>query len=160
MTRGGNGNPTGSLTGTPSSPGSMSSGDARPGLANGDARDFRDTARQLANDAQDLRQRLQQSGATPKDLQSVDEIARLLKQMDNAGASSDPRTLEQLAATALDKLTKFEFDLRKRVDTSNDALYLSGTDEVPTGYKDLIEQYYRALSKKTAGKGGGGGKDR
>jgi hypothetical protein len=156
MTRGGNGNPTGTLTGTPSSPGSMASGDARPGLANGDARDFRDNARQLANDAQDLRQRLQQSGATPKDLQSVDEIARLLKQMDNAGASSDPRTLEQLAATALDKLTKFEFDLRKRVDTSNDALYLSGTDEVPTGYKDLIEQYYRALSKKTAGKGGGG----
>ena len=53
-----------------------------------------------------------------------------------------------------EKLTKFEWDLRKRVDTSNDALYLSGSEEMPSSYKDLIEQYYRALSKKKAGGGG------
>lgn len=153
MTRG-NGGPLGTLTGSPASPGSSSSGDSRPGLSNGAARDFRNQARQLATDAQDLRQRLQQSGATQKDLQSVDDIAKMLKGLDSDKAATDPNGLQQLAASALEKLTKFEWDLRKRVDTTNDALYLSGTDEVPATYKDLIDQYDRALSKKKAGGGG------
>jgi hypothetical protein len=101
-----------------------------------------------------LRQALQQAGATGKDLAAVDDIVKLLKQMDGASQASDPRGLQQLASTALEKLTKFEWDLRKRVDTSNDALYLSGSEEMPATYKDLIEQYYRALSKKKAGGGG------
>ncbi len=147
------GDPNGPLTGTPSMSGG--SGDARPGLSNGDARDVRNQARQLANDAQALRQRLQQSGATGKDLQSVDEVVKLLRGMDSDKASNDPRGIQELAATALDKLTKFEWDLRKRVDTSNDALYLNGTEDAPSAYKDMIEQYYRALSKKKAGGGGG-----
>ena len=75
--------------------------------------------------------------------------------MDTDKAATDPQSLQQLSAAALEKLTKFEWDLRKRVDTSNNALYLSGSDEVPANYKDLIEQYYRALSKKKAGGGGG-----
>lgn len=158
MTRGNGGNPQGSYTGTPSSPGSSSMGDARPGLSSGEARDFRDNARQLTNQAQDLRQALQQSGANGKDLAAVDDIVKLLKQMDGKNAATDPRGLQELASTALEKLTKFEWDLRKRVDTSNDALYLSGSEEVPASYKDLVEQYSRALSKKKTG-GGGGGKD-
>ena len=157
MTRG-NGGRLGSFTGNPANPGNQG-GDARPGLSRGDARDYRDQARQLANDAQDLRQRLQQSGATGKDLQAVDDIVKALRAMDSDRATNDPAILQGLSATALDKLTKFEWDLRKRVDTSNDQLYLSGSDEVPATYKDLIEQYYRALSKKKAG-GGGGGKDK
>ncbi len=86
-------------------------------------------------------------------LQSVDEIAKLLRGMDSDRAAGDPQGLQQLAATALDKLTKFEWDLRKRVDTSNDALYVPGSEDVPSNYKDLIEQYYRALSKKKSGGG-------
>lgn len=108
----------------------------------------------MTNQAQDLRQMLQQAGANGKDLAAVDDIVKLLKQMDGASQATDPRGLQQLASTALERLTKFEWDLRKRVDTSNDALFLAGSDEVPASYKDLIEQYSRALSKKKAGGGG------
>ena len=43
--------------------------------------------------------------------------------------------------------------MRKKVDTTNEQLFLSGSDEVPPKYKELIQEYHRALSKK-------GGKDK
>jgi hypothetical protein len=131
------------------------SGDARPNgqMSAGASRQFRNTAQQLSQDAQDLRKSLQQAGANQKDLQSVDDIAKSLKAMDNDKAVADPRQLQELSAAALDKLSKLELDLRKRVDTSNDDLTLSGSEEMPTGFKDLVQEYYRTLSKK-AGSGG------
>lgn len=132
------------------------SGDARPSgsgrLNPQDSRQFRNTAQQLAQDAQDLKKSLQQAGANQKDIQSVDDIAKALKGMDNDKAVADPRQLQELSAQAVEKLSKLELDLRKRVDTSNDDLTLSGSEEMPTGFKDLVQEYYRTLSKK-AGSG-------
>ena len=33
---------------------------------------------------------------------------------------------------------------------SNDSLSLSGSDQVPDGFRQAIEEYYRSLSKKSA----------
>jgi len=59
-----------------------------------------------------------------------------------------PGGLEQLQASAIDKLKKFEFTLRRKVDSGNDSLSLSGSDQVPDGFRQAIEDYYRSLSKK------------
>ena len=45
-------------------------------------------------------------------------------------------------------LKRFEFDLRKKVGGDSQQLFLSGSDEVPPGFRQAIEEYYRSLAKK------------
>ena len=84
----------------------------------------------------------------PRDL---DEVLRDLKAFDNDRIYADPRGLEQLQAAAIDKLKKFEFSLRRKAgERGNDSLSLSGSDQVPEGFRQAIEEYYRSLAKKLA----------
>jgi hypothetical protein len=151
------------MTGNTATPGRTAGGDARPDLAGGNVRQWQNQAGQLANDAQDLRRQLAQSGATQNDLKAVDEVIKSLRSMGAGGGNPDPRGLQQLAGTALDKAKKLDFDLRKRTDTSTDQMFLGGSEEAPPKYKSLVDEYYRNLSKKGGGtplpappKGGGG----
>ena len=43
---------------------------------------------------------------------------------------------------------KFEFALRRKSEGGDQPLSLSGSDEVPAGFRQAIEEYYRALAKK------------
>ena len=43
---------------------------------------------------------------------------------------------------------KHEFTLRRNTETGNESLSLSGSDQVPEGFRQAIEEYYRSLSKK------------
>ena len=61
---------------------------------------------------------------------------------------------EGLFTTAVDRFKALEFELRKRLDTTNEQLYLSGSEDVPPNFRSLIEEYSRLLSKKPGGKGG------
>ena len=49
---------------------------------------------------------------------------------------------------AIDRLKKFEFALRRKTENGNDSLSLSGSDQVPDGFRQAIEEYYRSLGKK------------
>jgi len=69
--------------------------------------------------------------------------------MDLTPAGGEPRGLPQLLA-AVDRLKRFEFDLRKKVETDDQRLFLSGSDEVPVGFREAVEEYYRALAKKSS----------
>jgi len=110
-----------------------------------DIRQFRNQFREWANDADALRRQLQQAGMNPRDL---DEVLRDLRQFDNDRLYADPQGLEKLQAAAIDKLKKFEFSLRRKADSGNDSLSLSGSDQVPEGFRHAIEEYYRSLAKK------------
>ena len=41
-----------------------------------------------------------------------------------------------------------DFNLRRKLDAGNESLALSGSDEVPAGFRTAIEEYYRLLAKK------------
>jgi len=111
-----------------------------------DVRQFRNELRQWQNDAQDLRNRLSQAGVDAKEL---DQIIRDLKGLDSEQNFVDPANLLALQAAALDKLKRFEFGLRKKAESNNkEELALSGSDEVPAGFRTAIEEYYRALARK------------
>ena len=110
-----------------------------------DIRQFRRDFREWTNDAEALRRQLQASGVNPRDL---DEVLRDLRALDNDGVYADPRGLEQLQAAALDKLKRFEFTLRRKADGGNESLSLSGADQVPEGFRQAIEEYYRSLAKR------------
>jgi hypothetical protein len=110
-----------------------------------DIRQFRNQWREWANDAEALRRQLQQAGMNPRDL---DDVLRDLRQFENDRLYADPQGLEKLQAAAIDKLKKVEFALRRKADGGNESLSLSGSDQVPEGFRQAIEEYYRSLAKK------------
>jgi hypothetical protein len=73
---------------------------------------------------------------------------RDLRNIDTDQAFIDGNNLQALQAAAIDRLKKFEFNLRKKADGGDQRLSLSGSDEVPAGFRQAIEEYYRALAKK------------
>lgn len=43
----------------------------------------------------------------------------------------------------------FEYALRRAVEgEGKEKLFLAGTDEVPPGWKALVDEYYRSLARK------------
>ena len=110
-----------------------------------DARQFRNDFREWQNDAQALRRELSQAGVDTKDL---DQVLRELRAFDSDAAFTDGNSLALLQQAALDKLKKFEFALRRKAEGGDQPLSLSGSDEVPSGFRQAIEEYYRALAKK------------
>ena len=110
-----------------------------------DIRQFRRDLQELQNDASALRQRLGQAGVDPREL---DEIMRQLRGLDNDAVFADPRNLASLQANALEKLKNFEFNLRKKAEGDDQPISLSGTDEVPAGFRTQIEEYYRSLARR------------
>ncbi len=86
-----------------------------------DVRQMRRQAREWEGDVQQLRQQLQAAGVNPKDL---DQIMRDLAALDSDRAYADPKGLAELQAAALEHLKKFEFQLRKQVESGNDSLAL------------------------------------
>jgi hypothetical protein len=110
-----------------------------------DVRQFRRELREWTNDAQQLRDLLRQQGV---DLRDLDQAVRDLRTLDTDQAFVDPSSLSALQAAALDKLKKLEFALRKKSEGGDQPLSLSGSDEVPAGFREAIAEYYRALAKR------------
>jgi uncharacterized protein (DUF2461 family) len=110
-----------------------------------DIRQFRNQFREWTNDAEALRRQLQQAGVNPRDLE---DVLRDLRLFENDRLYADPQGLEKLQAAAIEKLKKVEFALRRKADSGNDSLSLSGSDQVPDGFRQAIEEYYRSLAKK------------
>jgi hypothetical protein len=125
-------------------------GDARGGVNPQDARNMRNQAGEFVRDAQALRNLMGQAGLT-EDVQAVDDLIRSLRQLEGSQAYENLTDLQQLQSAALTKAQQLELNLRKRLDTTNDQLFLSGSEDVPPQFKSLIEEYYRRLSKKTGG---------
>ena len=78
-------------------------------------------------------------------------MIKTLREMGSDKLDGNPQGLQQLAQAALERIQKLDYDLRKRTDTTNDQLFLSGSDEAPPQYRPLIDEYFRKLSKDATG---------
>jgi hypothetical protein len=124
-------------------------GDARGNLTPGDVRQLRREYQERAREAEDLRKVLADAGVSTRDL---NDVINQLRQFDNDKLFNDPKALEQLHAAALAKLKDFDFQLRKKVGADNNQLSLSGSDEVPAGFRQDVEEYYKKLAQRAAAK--------
>lgn len=136
--------------GTASGAGGMRRSELAPGGGPGfispeDARQFRRELRERAQDAQDLQRELQKSGLPA---QEAEAITRRLRGLDNDRSFGDPLGLAKLAADVVEDLKMLEYGLRRAAEGDKPKLYLSGSEELPPGYKALVEEYYRALARK------------
>ncbi len=126
----------------------MNSRDARGGIDPQDMRTLRNQAAQDLKTAQELRQLMQQQGI--RELNDINEYIKSLQALAGDRAYNDPTGLQELQASALQRVQKIELDLRKRIDKTSDQLYLRGTQDVPANSKALVDEYFRRL-----GRGGG-----
>jgi hypothetical protein len=121
-------------------------GDRRPwGFSGDDVRQFRNEVRQWSSEMQDLRRRLSEQGLPAGDL---DEILRALRQLDADRVYKDAAELQRLQTFVVEGFKRFEYGLRRRANAANTEPVLSGSDEVPQHYRQLVEEYYRSLSRR------------
>ncbi|MEQ9398861.1 MAG: DUF4175 family protein [Longimicrobiales bacterium] len=107
---------------------------------------------QRADQVRNLRNQLQQAGRPVEDLQAVLEaIARLSRD----GTYDNPAVVAGLNEEIVEMLKRLEFGLRREVEGEGERrATLTGSDEVPAGYRALVEEYYKALAR--SGRPGGG----
>jgi hypothetical protein len=122
-------------------------------LQPGDMRQFERELRQRQNELSELRRELRQEGV---DVGELDRVISGLRDFTREREFGEPLGLAQLESEIIQGLKDFEFALRKALmGDGGDRLFLSGSDDVPEGYRELVEQYYRELSRR-----GGGGVNR
>ena len=78
----------------------------------------------------------------------LDEIIQQIQQLDDMRVYQDSAEIARLQTYLLEELKRFEYRLRREVDVENGNLFLASSDEVPPGFRELIEEYYRALSRE------------
>ena len=133
--------------GSPQPSGAWLGGDARPNgraYSADEIRQYRREYQERVRQAEDLRRVLADAGASTRDL---NDVINQLRGFDSDKLYNDPRALQELQAAALDRLKKFEFDLRKKIGSDNNQLGLSGSDEVPAAQRQNVEEYFRKLSQ-------------
>ena len=83
------------------------------------------------------------------DVSTLSDVLARLRQLDSRAAFDDPAEIARLQQAAIEGLKEFEYALRRELQgPESDRLLLSGSDEVPEGFKELVEEYYRALSNR------------
>jgi hypothetical protein len=123
-------------------------GGGSPGIGSWDeqrSRQLRREFRQRAEDVQGIGSQLALGGGTAGDLR---EIERRLRRLERAETWGNPLGVEALVAQSVEDLKMFEYALRREVaGIDPEKLRLSGSDEVPEGWRSLVEEYYRLLAR-------------
>ncbi len=113
-------------------------------------RQFRSEVRERASEARDLQSVLNEQDI---DAQQLADVVQALRSLDRERVYKDAAELARLQAQVLEGLKQLEFGLRRELEgEAVDRAFLSGSEDVPTGFRKLVEEYYRALSR-TPGKG-------
>ncbi len=133
------------------SDGGATRGNPRP-LTPEEIRQFRNEIGQRGDQVREMQQQFREAGRSEQELQAVLEA---MARLEREGTYSDPTQVNLLQEKILNTLKRLEFGLRREVEgDSSRGATLRGADEVPEGYRELVEEYYRALAR---GRSGGGG---
>jgi len=122
------------------------SADGFPGFNPEAARQFRREMTERRAEAERLRDALEQEGiGAPR----LDEVIGDLRRLERQRDFGDPRGLAALQQEVIQDLKEFEYALRRQLAGGDDRdLLLSGSDDVPSEYRELVEEYYRSLAER------------
>ena len=83
------------------------------------------------------------------DASDLEEILRRMREFSVRGLNQDPLALEELRAQVIEGLRQFEYRLWRDIEgDEGERLFLAGADEVPPGYRELVEAYYKNLASR------------
>jgi hypothetical protein len=118
-------------------------------MAPGDIRQTRREVQERIREAVDLQRILQEEELNTEQLNNV--IAAL-RALDRDRVYTDVGEVARLQSQIIEGLKQLEFGLRRESEGNDrDRVFLSGSDEVPTGFRRLVEEYYKALSRQPGG---------
>ena len=124
------------------------SGNRRPGDWEFDPRDVRQWQREFRErgaDAQELQRLLRAENFG--EVGDLAELIQAMRDLDDPRVYQDVEAIARLQTFVIEGLKRFEYQLRREVDGESEELFLAGSDEVPNGFRDLIEEYFRALAE-------------
>ncbi len=126
----------------------------RPGGAGGggrgrlgaeEARQLRREITERVRDAEAFRRALEESGVSSPQAAA---LAQRLQGLATDRNLKDPLGLAELAGQVADDIKMLEYVLRREADGKRPELQLSGSEELPPGYRAMVEEYYRTLARK------------
>jgi hypothetical protein len=133
--------------------GGATRGDPRPFTAE-EIRQFSREFGQRLRDARELQERLRETGRELPELEEAIEAFQVLEDPDSYG---DLPQIERLQAEVRENLKRLEFILRREVEEEDTArAALTGTEDVPSGFREMVDEYFRNLARTGSGGTGGG----
>ena len=89
--------------------------------------------------------------------EDLDDVLAAMNRLNDEEMFADPEALASLHDDMLNRLKRMEFGLRREIEGEADrTATLDGADEVPEGYRRLVEEYYRSLARSGGNRPGGG----
>jgi hypothetical protein len=83
------------------------------------------------------------------DVRELNELIGRMRNLEGQGTLGEPRGLAELQGSVIQGLKAFEFALRRQIQgTSAERLLLHGNEDVPDGFRKLVEEYYKSLSNR------------
>ncbi|HQZ18384.1 MAG TPA: hypothetical protein PLD86_16040, partial [Vicinamibacteria bacterium] len=125
-------------------PGGMGGG-GQGRLGSADIRQLRREIAERAQDAEALSRALEASGVSSPQAAA---LAGRLQGLASDRNFKNPLGLAELTAQVASDIKMLEYVLRREADGDRPALQLSGSEELPPGYRAMVEEYYKTLGKK------------
>ena len=101
---------------------------------------------QRRREAEAIRRDLRREG---QDVADLDRLIERMRQLENAETFGDPEAARRLQSAVVEGLKTYEYTLRRQLEgPDRERLFLGGNDDVPTGFRQLVEEYYRSLSNR------------
>ncbi|KPK03946.1 MAG: hypothetical protein AMS20_09550 [Gemmatimonas sp. SG8_28] len=120
-------------------------GATRGQLSPDESRQFERELSRRRGELSELSRQLAEEGI---DVEQLERILADIRGLEGPGRLADPRGLERLRQEVIADLREFEFALRRELAGGEVERYFStGAEEVPPEYRELVEEYYRALSR-------------
>ncbi len=122
-------------------------GNRRPGVF--DPRDIRQWQREFRErgmEAQELQRMLRAENLG--EVGDLSEIIQAMRELGDPRVYQDAEAIARLQTFVLEELKRFEYRLRREVDSDSEELFLAGSEEVPSGFRDLIDEYFKSLAEQ------------
>jgi hypothetical protein len=126
------------------------------GLTRDQQRQIEAEFQQRLADAQALRAATARMGPEMREqTQQLDQVIANMQSLEQRGLVGDPKGIAELQSKVVEGIKAVEFGIRKQLlNTNADKVFLGNSDEVPTAFQKMVEEYTKALSKsKTTGGG-------
>ena len=115
-----------------------------------EARQLERELRRRTEDAEALQRELSGiGGGGERGAERLGDVVSALRGLNSERLTGDPRGMEILEAEVLDTLRQIEFELRRALSGASGADVLTGSgDRAPEAYREMVEEYFRALSRR------------